>query len=119
MADSPFIPIITKIDSMNMMNMNIYVQSGSSGDNPPQIPANNNLQSNVINSYVRPVTAEQAVRELQRNGYFADIRTTVDEENYVSADELHETPRFFKSDFLILTWIVYSFTKNIEKHISA
>ena len=34
MADSPFIPIITKIDSMNMMNMNIYVQSGSSGDNP-------------------------------------------------------------------------------------
>ena len=93
MADSPFIPIITKIDSMNMMNMNIYVQSGSSGDNPPQIPANNNLQSNVINSYVRPVTAEQAVRELQRNGYFADIRTTVDEENYVSADELHETPR--------------------------
>ncbi|MDE5583583.1 MAG: DUF87 domain-containing protein [Ruminococcus sp.] len=94
MADSPFIPIMsTKIDNMNMMNMNVYVQNETSVNNPPQIPANNSLQNNVIDSYVLPVTAEQAVENLQKNGYFADIQTTVDEENYVSPDELQEVPR--------------------------
>lgn len=47
----------------------------------------------MINQYNCPVTAEQAVRELRRNGYFADIQKTVDEENYVSADEFQEIPR--------------------------
>ncbi len=90
MADSPFIPIIpTKIESMN-----INVQSDPSGDNPPQTSANNNLQG--TNQYNRPVTAEQAVRELQGKGYLADIQKTVDEEVYIPEDELMENPRLMR-----------------------
>lgn len=106
MADSPFIPI--KID-----NMNIYFQSELSGNSSPQTSADNSLQSTVVNQYNRPVTAEQTVRELQRNGYFADIQTTVDEENYISPDELQETPRLMYLSLVKSSQKIKTTTKTI------
>jgi len=83
MADSPI--ILIKVDNMTC------VQYEQSGDNSKQKLINNSPQGTAVNNY--PVTAEQAVRDLQMKGYFAEIQKTVDEENYVSADELQETPR--------------------------
>lgn len=112
MADSPFIPI--KVENM----MNIYVQSTSSGNNAPQVPVNNSLQNNMINPYICSVTAEQAVRNLRMNGYFADIQKTIDEENYISPDELHEIPQsmcltLIKSSQKIKTITKTVYTQNI------
>lgn len=48
----------------------------SSSNNAPLALVNNSLQGTMINPYNCSVTAEQTVRELQMNEYFADIQTT-------------------------------------------
>lgn len=81
MSDSPI--IVIKVDSMTCVQ--------KPDCNSRQKLMNNSPQNAAVNNY--PITAEQAVRELQRNGYFADIQKTVDEENFVSPDELMESPQ--------------------------
>lgn len=81
MSDSPI--IVIKVDSMTCVQ--------KPDCNSRQKSMNNSPQNAAVNNY--PITAEQAVRELQRNGYFADIQKTVDEENFVSPDELMESPQ--------------------------
>lgn len=81
MADSPI--IVIKVDNMTCVQRADCNSENKSINSSPQNAA--------VNNY--PVTAEQAVRELQRNGYFADIQKTVDEENFVFSDELVESPQ--------------------------
>lgn len=81
MADSPI--IVIKVDNMTCVQR--------ADCNSQQKSMNSGPQNTAVNNY--PVTAEQAVRELQRNVYFADIQKTVDEENFVSPDELMESPQ--------------------------
>ncbi|MCM1507956.1 MAG: DUF87 domain-containing protein [Ruminococcus flavefaciens] len=83
MADSPF--VLIKIDNM------LYVQQEHQGHNQQQTLMNNSQQNIAVSNY--PLTAEQAVKNLQMNGYFADIQKTVDEENFVFSDELVESPQ--------------------------
>lgn len=81
MSDSPI--IVIKVDNMTCVQRADCNSENKSINSSPQNAA--------VNNY--PVTAEQAVRELQRNGYFADIQKTVDEEDFVSPDELMESPQ--------------------------